>query len=274
MTIKVSEFPWINVREIKSAVKSQWVVFWDMSVSREAILDIVAKIQIGDSLIKEQKKYRLLVENLVVYRGLSMRRMGESPMRNKFKVQWKWKVSVKNREDDTRWEIARELAELSLEVSSTAILWPVYRIWNALYRRIFQAEKPESQTFSADLVLKEEGWTLWTLKSTSHRWNSFPSNHDTAFEIDHDTIVWNPVIYNISEINISSLNWSHLHTRMNVPISWLNSDTASWLEIITETIISILDNTGKKQVISTSFWQVNWEYTYETIADLVPYDNC
>jgi len=270
MSLSVSEYAWVDVTDIKSSVKSQWVNFWGVSVWKEIFLDIVAKINIGDPVAKEQRRYRLLIENLVVYKGLSMRRMWSGAMRNKLKVKWKWKVSVKNREDDTHWEIARELTELSLEVSNTAIFWPVFRIWSALYKRFIQEEKPDIESFVADLVLKRESMNLWTLKSTSHRWNSFPADHDTAFEIDNDAISWNPTIYNISEIDIQSLDGGCLHTRINVPISWLNSDSAAWIEIITETIISILDDQGNKQVIEKSFWQTRWEYTYETIEELTP----
>jgi len=277
MSITVSSIPWLEILEVKSAVKTKWVYFWapwnEISVWQEMFLDSVVKLITYDRILTDNRDtFRILIETIIVYDGLSMRRMNSTDVRNKLRLKWQWKVSVKNRKDDTNGEISKELIELWLQVSGAGIAWPIYRAGKVLFKKWkWNEDKSDPNAFEATLVIKSTWEQIWSLKSVSEKWDSYVLQWDEGkFEIDNKYVDHMPVLRNISEINIKSLKGRELDVRINTPISWLNSDTAKGVRIIVETVISILDNTWKT-LVTRHFWELQWKYRYQTLLESTPF---
>ena len=279
MSLNLTSDTWIEVLDIKSAVKVKWVYFWEsgaeVSVWQEMFLDSVVKLTTSNEKLKDQRaKFRILIETIVVYDGLSMRRMGSEDVRNKFRMEKQWKTSVKNRRTDINWEIAKQLIGIWMEVSGTALAWPIYSVGKALVNKWnWDIEWSDSHCFEANLVVKSSGEEVGWLKSVSEKWNWYVLQWDEDWEFDLDSsyIKGKPVLRNISQIDINNLEWRELWCRINMPISWLNSDTAKWVKIITETVVSILDDTGKKIRVARHYWELKWKYQYTTLLESTPF---
>jgi len=266
---------WLNVIESRSAIKLWGHDIWDVFIPNTwPILDTVIKLNTewqylgldNWGMSYETALVKILIEQIIISDGLSLWKLDLSKVRNSFTLKWAGKISVKDKKTDLP-DLASDFTDLWLEVAGLPMVKSLVSIWKRIASKTrFTKNMTHSSPFSA--ALKQWGDDLWKLTHVIHKWKKYIEQWDENKFQKFDVLksIWKPVLRSSSELDIWNIWDKQLATRLNIPLFELSRDHARDTVIRVFTILSLVDESQRKQIVFTDDAKLNlWPYVYKTV---------
>lgn len=183
------------------------------------ILDIPIKIEAVSWDVK------LRVESLLVFDGISLRKLQIADARNMLTITWIWKVSIQGKEDiiSVLWSEARDAA---LDVWGIWFMKPVYNMLRFWAKKLgIGSNADEISQFIATLSQKREkvGKSHFSIA----KWSKYiPQWDESSFWISGGEVQWSCILRVNTLLELKDVEARRIVSRTNIPLFWLSRDHA------------------------------------------------
>ncbi len=196
------------------------------------ILDIPVKIE---NIVGNVK---VLIETLLVFDGISLRRLDIRDTRNMLTITGLGKVSMQGK-TNTLSSVGWDARDIALDVWWAWFLKPAMRILKFWAKKLgFLWNADEQSQFYWELF--HQWKKLWTSDFSIKKWHKYKQQGDEIhFLPSLEGCVWKCVLRINILLELSEMEWKRVVSRTNVPIFWLSRDHARDVMITTITRVSL-----------------------------------
>lgn len=220
------------------------------------ILDIPVKIQ---DVIQGAK---ITVESLIIFDGISLRKLHIRDARNMLTMTWVWKLSVQWKEN-TVSSVSGDARDIALDVGWVWFIKPAYKILRFWARKLgFLWNSDDESSFHAILSHRKE--KLWTSDFSIKKWHKYKLQWDESdFSLESQECLWKCVLRVTTILQFKEIQGERLVSRTNIPLFWLNRDHARPVSIRVITQV-IPNDIHEERIFDTTL--ILWPIKYRTIV--------
>lgn len=202
------------------SIKVPEIVGNDFSISIGwPILDIPVKLEGITWGIK------MRVQSLIIFDGISLRKLRVADARNMLTITWIWKVSIQGKENivSVLWWDARDAA---LDVWGIWFIKPAYNMLRFWAKKLgIGSNADETSQFIANLSQNnnQQGKSHFSIA----KWNKYKLQWDESdFAVSSEETQWKCILRINTILELKNVEGKRVVSRTNIPLFWLSRDHA------------------------------------------------